>query len=600
MDGWSLLEVNRALQNELRREADVNRRNERKIKSIEKQLSQYESELSRKEVDNEELYKEIQDLKNEISKLKRLLYQAQKENKEKSAYIAQCEDIIKELEARVIKLKNRIYEITTNKNNLRTQNMANVGVRNQTFSQLARSLKDIISNFQNHFNHQTTISQDNAHNQLVEAKDITDEIQNRYDEKGVDLEYVQNKYKQLVVEFNASQKHNNELQSQVDKLMQENHDLQDEYFNLEGYTEQLEGESTSYYFDSQRWENESKKWENETETWKNETEIWKRKVKKWKNKTNKWKRRKEKWTGRAIDARRRWSNEKAISEYWREELERRYRKWKEKTKQEKEANQELNDRIAILENNLPQPPVVNMANIPPPTYSGTTDEDVDTFINLFRGYLAAINVNPVGAQRYQALGILRGCMKGDGASWYDDNILGKRWKLNNILNNHGQANKGALQGQTMQQMIASNSFRVNSTAFNYANNPANANVTVGASMIPNEAFDEDWTLAGGCSTSENVNNIGANNANPIIFRAIEFGQAVFLIKTQSPIVLEEKRKLQFGTLRQGNDSVRTFYTNLKKTGKMLYYGDEIITDQFFRGLSPENQDEAERIGMENH
>jgi len=94
MDGWSLLEVNRALQNELRREADVNRRNERKIKSIEKQLSQYESELSRKEVDNEELYKEIQDLKNEISKLKRLLYQAQKENKEKSAYIAQCEDII--------------------------------------------------------------------------------------------------------------------------------------------------------------------------------------------------------------------------------------------------------------------------------------------------------------------------------------------------------------------------------------------------------------------------------------------------------------------------------------------------------------------------
>ena len=41
--------------------------------------------------------------------------------------------------------------------------------------------------------------------------------------------------------------------------MQENHDLQDEYFNLEAYTEQLEGESTSYYFDSQRWENESKK-----------------------------------------------------------------------------------------------------------------------------------------------------------------------------------------------------------------------------------------------------------------------------------------------------------------------------------------------------
>ena len=39
-----------------------------------------------KKVDNEELYKEVQDLKNEISKLKQLLYQAQKENKGKFIY----------------------------------------------------------------------------------------------------------------------------------------------------------------------------------------------------------------------------------------------------------------------------------------------------------------------------------------------------------------------------------------------------------------------------------------------------------------------------------------------------------------------------------
>ena len=47
-----------------------------------------------------------------------------------------------------------------------------------------------------------------------------------------------------------------------------------------------------------------------------------------------------------------------------------------------------------------------------PIFEGKEDDDVNTFINLFQGYLHGINVDPV-ANSAQALGILRGCMKGN-------------------------------------------------------------------------------------------------------------------------------------------------------------------------------------------
>ncbi|CAG8801956.1 18800_t:CDS:1, partial [Dentiscutata erythropus] len=61
-------------------------------------------------------------------------------------------------------------------------------------------------------------------------------------------------------------------------------------------------------------------------------------------------------------------------------------------------------------------------------------------------YLAGIDVNPVGATRDRAFGILRGCLSGLALDWFDRKILGKRWELHNILANHGQANIAGVQG----------------------------------------------------------------------------------------------------------------------------------------------------------
>ena len=55
------------------------------------------------------------------------------------------------------------------------------------------------------------------------------------------------------------------------------------------------------------------------------------------------------------------------------------------------------------------------------TFSGRDDEDLFVFIDLYRGYLHSISVNPLdlaggppnGSQR--ALGILRSCMQGEAA-----------------------------------------------------------------------------------------------------------------------------------------------------------------------------------------
>ena len=50
-----------------------------------------------------------------------------------------------------------------------------------------------------------------------------------------------------------------------------------------------------------------------------------------------------------------------------------------------------------------------------PTFSGHEDEDIDSFIHLFLGYLNAINLNPVGnSARY--IGIFRACLKGEHRS----------------------------------------------------------------------------------------------------------------------------------------------------------------------------------------
>lgn len=236
----------------------------------------------------------------------------------------------------------------------------------------------------------------------------------------------------------------------------------------------------------------------------------------------------------------------------------------------------------------------------PPIFEGHIDQDINVFIRRFKGFLDGIGiVPPVGAC---AIGLFQSCLQGPAADWYDRNILGKNWKLNNIFNNHGQADIAGLQGQTMQEMRTTNSFRPNSLASTFANIGGNNVVTVGdpiAKMIPAEAFEEDWTNAGGEPTDDPVNIPAVHgNNNPIVLQGIGIGQALFHFKNNYPTVLEERRKVKFANLEQDNEPVREYYNKLKKYGSLLNYGNEMVEHQFFMGLSPDNQLEIDRIGAE--
>ncbi|CAG8764910.1 525_t:CDS:1, partial [Gigaspora rosea] len=225
------------------------------------------------------------------------------------------------------------------------------------------------------------------------------------------------------------------------------------------------------------------------------------------------------------------------------------------------------------------------------------NEDIDIFISRLSSYLAGTSIDPV-ANWDQAFGILRGCLHGRALEWFDRKILGKRWELHNIFANHGQAGMGALRGRTMAQMNTSNSFRNPSIAHDYANTAGNNAVTVGVSMIPAKAFTEDWHLAGGQLLDRPVNAINAGNGNPIVFGDIRIGQALYWLKNKYPTVISEKRNLVYGLLAQESEPIGEFYSKLLKYEKMLNLNKQQIKSQFLRGLSPDLEDDAKRIGTE--
>ena len=73
-----------------------------------------------------------------------------------------------------------------------------------------------------------------------------------------------------------------------------------------------------------------------------------------------------------------------------------------------------------------------------PVFAGNDDDDLERFFELYKGYIHSIGIdpsavagNPAGWEK--AMGILRACLTGPAARWYDSNILGKRVKLRNIF-----------------------------------------------------------------------------------------------------------------------------------------------------------------------
>lgn len=246
-----------------------------------------------------------------------------------------------------------------------------------------------------------------------------------------------------------------------------------------------------------------------------------------------------------------------------------------------------------------------------PVFKGTEDDDLERFIDLYIGHLHALGINPLdrvanpsGAKR--AMGILRGCMQGSAANWFDKELTGKNWKIAHIRK-QGNAVMNAFRLLAVPEGAGgpnANTYVPHTTASAYSTAPANVAVTIGGAFIPDgrlKGGDALWKRSGGKPTSDDPNPLynGPNgNGNPIVLPDILPDQALFWLRDQYTTVLQEKQRMRFGTLTQDSLPIREYYDKLVRSAHLLGFGDEIVKDQFYRGLNPDNIIEAERIGIE--
>jgi hypothetical protein len=254
-----------------------------------------------------------------------------------------------------------------------------------------------------------------------------------------------------------------------------------------------------------------------------------------------------------------------------------------------------------------------------PVFNATEEDDLDLFINLYRGYLASVGVNyqdraanPSGVKR--AMGILRSCMQGPASLWFDKELTGKNWRIGHI-NKNGNATMNALRQLIIPEGAGgpnAGTYVVGSTAANYAGAVANAALTIGIAFIPSdtaltgqEARDAItmWNRCGAGPSNDPPNRLGAGggagqNGRPIVLEGIEPAQAFAWMRQRLPVLMEERRRVRFSSLNQDNLPVRDYYDKVCRAGQLLGFTNEVIEDQFFRGLSADNIIEIERIGSE--
>jgi len=249
----------------------------------------------------------------------------------------------------------------------------------------------------------------------------------------------------------------------------------------------------------------------------------------------------------------------------------------------------LQGQILALQNNPPNQ--INMAGIPHPYFDW--DDSIPDFLAQLRLDLQNRGIDPNDnvagppTGRDNAIGHLRACMRGRTLEWFDDEITTKQnWELTNLLDNTGQANLVAVNGRTAVQ--------IGVNALNEAvGQPGNAIVKLRA---VEDAWNEDWRIAGGRPTNALVNAPNANAGNTVVVAGIRFGQAVWWLKTHFPTVEEELRDLMYGTIRKGDMTIDELYRKILRIGRRANYRPEELRRKFLDALPLPWLEKAEDIG----
>ncbi|GBC00455.1 hypothetical protein RclHR1_38620001 [Rhizophagus clarus] len=158
------------------------------------------------------------------------------------------------------------------------------------------------------------------------------------------------------------------------------------------------------------------------------------------------------------------------------------------------------------------------------------------------------------------MSILRACLTGPAARWYDSNILGKRVKLRNILLRAAHGNEVTFKA----------------LAGNAANCPVNT--------WPDYAIEGNRDIW--------LNRAGIEFTNDPLNHNVIGGAA------GAGVAIAGGAGLKFGNLFQENMPVRDFYNKVRRSAELLGYGNDVLVNQFLRGLNDDCAIEAERIDAE--
>ncbi|CAB4398924.1 unnamed protein product [Rhizophagus irregularis] len=261
-----------------------------------------------------------------------------------------------------------------------------------------------------------------------------------------------------------------------------------------------------------------------------------------------------------------------------------------------------------------------------PIFHGREDEDLNLFIDNFLGYINTVGIDPLddaGAPpgRVRAMGVLRSCMRDEAARWFDAELTGKNWELSNIwlvaaANGGAGATRRAFRALAVPEVangLHVGTYLPGSDADAFSRIAGNAAVTVGDAFFPSRAdivrtnfkVEEQWRRAGGRPTHQPVNGLGNHGGpfnaavqnQPIVLQGILLDQAFMHMRTNFPTVVEERLQIRFSNLYQEQgEPVRSYYKRVERAGDIVGYNRIMVTDQFYRGLLPENVIEASRIG----
>ncbi len=201
-----------------------------------------------------------------------------------------------------------------------------------------------------------------------------------------------------------------------------------------------------------------------------------------------------------------------------------------------------------------------MAGYLPLKFYGTAGEDPADYIRDLRQQCeASPNYDPNAGHQHRIRidDLFESGLKVYAKDWYDIEIKGRNWELQNISDNIGIANIGTINGlanNNALRAINANQFR--GRALHTRNTILADNNAIANPIVPGHTIqEEDWSISGGRPTLLASNAPNANAGGNTIAPGMFVRQKIYTFLHDFLTITAEKSKVKFQNLVQGNDPV---------------------------------------------